>query len=99
LTIVKGVLISREKEHNKAMAASNGQFPGLPESLMSEVEKIARAQERDVVEVVSEAVDRYVKDLQWKSLKNYGRQKARERGIKEDDVPLLIAQSRSDHGR
>jgi hypothetical protein len=93
------VLFSRQKEHNIAMAASETQFPGLPANLMNEVEKIARAQERDVTEVVSEAVDRYVKDLQWKSLKNYGRQKARERGIKEDDVPVLIAQSRSEHGR
>jgi hypothetical protein len=81
------------------MAASSGQFPGIPDNLMNEVEKIARAQDRDVVEVVSEAVDRYVKDLQWKSLKTYGRQKSRERGIKEEDIPVLIAQSRSEHSR
>ena len=94
----KHAIFARE-EHNIRMAAVETEFPGLPQHLQSEVEKIARAQERGVTEVVSEAVDRYVKDLQWKSLKSYGRLKARERGISESDVPTLIAQSRVEHGR
>ena len=48
-------------------------------------------------EVLAEAVDRYLRDKQWQSLKSYGRQRARERGIKQSDVPRLVAESRREH--
>jgi hypothetical protein len=69
----------------------------LPDGLQTEIEKVARAQERTVNEVLAEAVDRYIREKQWQSLKSYGRQKARERGIKERDVLRLIAESRQEH--
>lgn len=69
----------------------------LPDGLQTEIEKVARAQERTVNEVLAEAVDRYIREEQWQSLKSYGRQKARERGIKENDVLRLIAESRREH--
>ena len=69
----------------------------LPDDLRAEIEKVARAQDRTVNEVLAEAVDRYIKDKQWQGLKSYGRQKARELGIKEGDVPRLIAESRREH--
>ena len=69
----------------------------LPVGLQAEIERVARAQERTVNEVLAEAVDRYIRDEQWQSLKSYGRQKARERGIRESDVTRLIAESRREH--
>jgi hypothetical protein len=36
-------------------------------------------QERTVSEVLAEAVDRYIKDEQWNSLKAYGRERPRAR--------------------
>jgi predicted transcriptional regulator len=72
---------------------------GLPPKLQAEVEKIAKAQDRTVNEVLAEAVDRYVKEKQWANLKSYGRQKAKERGIGEGDVDRLIEESRRDQGR
>lgn len=69
----------------------------LPVGLQAEIEKVARAQERTVNEVLADAVDRYIREKQWQSLKSYGRQKARERGIKTRDVPRLIAESRREH--
>jgi len=69
----------------------------LPDGLQTEIEKVARAQERTVNEVLVEAVDRYIRDKQWQSLKSYGRQRARERGIKQSDVSRLIAESRREH--
>jgi hypothetical protein len=81
------------------MATGESQIPTLPEELMNELEKAARAQDRPVGELLIEAVDRYLKEKQWQSLKSYGRQKARERGIAEGDVMDLIAQSRQEHGR
>ncbi len=69
----------------------------LPDGLQTEIEKVARAQERTVNQVLADAVDRYIREEQWQSLKSYGRQKARERGIKENDVLRLIAESRREH--
>lgn len=71
----------------------------LPERLRIEIEKVAKAQERSVNDVLAEAVDRYVKDKQWASLKRYGSEKARECHIGEADVDRLIAESRSSTSR
>ena len=69
----------------------------LPDGLQTEIEKVARAQERTVNEVLAEAVDRYIREEQWQTLKSHGRQKARERGIKASDVLRLLAESRREH--
>jgi predicted transcriptional regulator len=75
----------------------------LPERLRIEIEKVAKAQERSVNDVLAEAVgdyiDRYVKDRQWASLKQYGREKAKEGRISEADVDRLIAESRNSMSR
>ena len=79
------------------MATSNQ--PTLSDDQLAELEKLARAQERTLDEVLGEAVDRYIKDKQWSALKVYGRAKSRELGLTERDVPRLIAESRQEHGR
>lgn len=81
------------------MATGEAQIPSIPVFLMAEVERVARAQQRTVNEVLAEAVDRYIKDEQWQSLKAYGRERARERGFTEADVPRLIAESRQEYGQ
>jgi hypothetical protein len=81
------------------MATSETQIPSIPVSLMAEVKKLARAQERTVSEVLAEAVDRYIRDQQWQSLKAYGRERALARGLTEADVPRLIEDSRRECGR
>jgi metal-responsive CopG/Arc/MetJ family transcriptional regulator len=81
------------------MASRDTKDLSLPEPLLTEIEKAARAQERTVNEVLAEAVDRYLKDKQWTSLKTYGRAKAHERGISEGDVDRLITESRKDLSR
>jgi predicted transcriptional regulator len=81
------------------MASGETQLPSLPEGLMAEIERIARAQDRSVSEVLAEAIDRYVKDQQWQALKGYGRARAQERGLVEGDVPRLISEYRSERGR
>jgi|HubBroStandDraft_1064217.scaffolds.fasta_scaffold1028355_1 hypothetical protein len=48
------------------MAAT--QRPGLSDDQLSELEKIARAQDRTVEEVLAEVISRFAKDLQWQSL-------------------------------
>ena len=71
----------------------------LPERLQIEIEKVAKAQGRPVNDIVAEAVDCYVKDKQWASLKRYGREKAREAGLGEGDVERLVSESRSSMSR
>jgi metal-responsive CopG/Arc/MetJ family transcriptional regulator len=79
------------------MATGQTENLSLPDGLRTEIEKVARAQECTVNEVLAEAVDRYIREKQWQDLKSYGRQKARERGIKPSDVQRLIAESRREH--
>ena len=81
------------------MATGQTENLSLPDGLQAEIEKVARAQERTVNEVLAEAVDRYVREKQWQGLKSYGRRKARERGIKAGDVLRLIAESRREHAQ
>lgn len=81
------------------MATSERPIPSIPVSLLAEMERLARAQSRTVSEVVAEAVDRYLKDEQWQSLKAYGREKALAHGLKEADVPRLIEESRREYGQ
>jgi 4-alpha-glucanotransferase len=76
------------------MATSNQ--PQLSDSQLAELEKLAHAQERSVDEVLSEAVDRYIRDKQWEAVKRYGIAKSRERGLTEGDVARLIAESSAD---
>jgi len=81
------------------MATSEAQIPSIPVPLMAEVTKLAHAQSRTVSEVLAEAVDRYVKDQQWQSLKAYGRDRAHARGLTEADVSRLIEETRRECGR
>ncbi len=81
------------------MATGQTENLSLPDGLQAEIEKVARAQARTVNEVLAEAVECYIREKQWQSLKSYGRQKARERGIKEGDVLRLIAESRRENAQ
>lgn len=79
------------------MATGEQPIPTLPVSLMAEVERVAREQERTVSQVVADAVDRYVKDERWQRLLAYGRERAGALGLTDDDVPRLIEESRREH--
>ncbi len=81
------------------MATGETQIPSIPVILMAEVEKVARAQEKTVGQVLTEAVDRYLKEEQWQRLKAYGRERALARGLTEADVPRLIEESRRECGQ
>ena len=81
------------------MASGETQLPSLPEGLMAEIERIARAQDRSVGEVLAEAVDRYIKDQQWQAVKEYGRMRSSELGLTEADVPGMISGYRSGRNR
>lgn len=81
------------------MAAGEIPIPSIPCSLMAEVERVAREQEKTVSQVVTEAVDRYVRDDRWERLAAYGRERARSLGLTETDVPRLIEEARREYGQ
>jgi hypothetical protein len=66
----------------------------MPESLMAEVQKRAEAEQRSPEELVQEAVERYLRLKRREKLYVYGEQQARKPGIREEDVPHLVKQTR-----
>ena len=79
--------------------ATSDTITGLPEDLQLELEKTARAQGRPVGEVLSEAVIAYLNERSWQNLIESGRNRTRDLGITEEDVPRLIAETRSELSR
>ncbi len=66
----------------------------MPESLMAEVQKRAEAEQRSPEELVQEAVERYLRLKRRGKLYVYGEMQARKLGIREEDVPHLVKQTR-----
>ena len=53
----------------------------LPDGLISEVEKTAKAEGRSIAEVLSEAFKRYKDDQRWQRLVDRGEQRAKRKRI------------------
>jgi hypothetical protein len=49
------------------MATGQTENLSLPDGLQAEIEKVARAQERTVNEVLAEDVDRNIREKQWQA--------------------------------
>ncbi len=79
--------------------ATSDPITSLPEDLQLELEKTARAQGRPVGEVLSEAVSAYLNERSWQNLIESGRNRAKTLGLTEEDVPRLIAETRSELSR
>jgi hypothetical protein len=73
----------------------------IDDDLFHQVEKTARAQNREPAEVVSEAVRKYLDEESWVKFVEQNEVRARAKGIIEEDVDRLIAEVRSEnrHGR
>lgn len=69
----------------------------LSDDLLHQVEEDARAQNRQLAEVVEEAVRLYLEDRSWTKLLGYGQRKAKELGMTEADIDRAIAESRAEH--
>ena len=68
----------------------------LPNGLMAEVEETARAQNRQMVEVLEDGVRQYLDDQKWERLVNSGLRRAREKGSTDADLPGLIEEVRNE---
>ena len=68
----------------------------LPAELSERLDALASRDSRTRAAIIREALTRYIEEAEWRDLLEYGRERARELGIKPDDVPRLIAEYRAE---
>ena len=66
----------------------------LPPAMANQVETLSAQQGRSCSELVQEALDRCIKDVEWERITREGERKAREAGIGPKDVTDLIEEYR-----
>jgi predicted transcriptional regulator len=69
----------------------------LSDELQEQIERVARDQNRQPVEVLEDAVCKYLDDQKWQSLVARGEQRAKDKGLTEADVPRLIEEVRREN--
>ena len=70
----------------------------IPPALLAQVRAIADEDHRLPVEVLSEAVERYLRERRWQKIFAYGEQRAQALGLTEADIPRLIGEYRHELG-
>jgi metal-responsive CopG/Arc/MetJ family transcriptional regulator len=68
----------------------------LPPHLLSLIEAAAEEERRSASELVSEALERYIADREWRKLFAYGEAQVAALGLAEADVMPLIAEYRGE---
>lgn len=68
----------------------------LPVELADRVAEVSKQQGLSRSEFLREAVDRYVKEYEWRQLVNYGERRASEKGIRPEDAIKLVEEYRAE---
>ena len=68
----------------------------LPVELADRVAEVSKQQGLSRSEFLREAVDRYVREYEWRQLVKYGERRAREKGIRPEDVIKLVEEYRAE---
>jgi CopG family transcriptional regulator/antitoxin EndoAI len=68
----------------------------LHPELLEEVERLAKEEKRTRSEFFREAFRRYIEEKKWERIYRYGRLKAQEQGLAEEDVERLVDEDRSE---
>jgi CopG family transcriptional regulator/antitoxin EndoAI len=68
----------------------------LHPELLEEVERLAKEEKRTRSEFFREAIRRYIEEKKWERIYRYGRLKAQEQGLAEEDVERLVDEDRSE---
>ena len=71
----------------------------IPEDLLARVREAAKAEERSSDDLIADALERYVRATRFDRLVSYGESRARDLGIREEDVPRLVKETRKERGR
>ena len=92
----------KEAEADKDIAAGrvvgpfeNADFREIMEAL-AEAQQVAKEENRTRSELIREALRRYIAERELRRLQRYGMKKAKELGLKEEDVERLIAEYRAE---
>ena len=67
----------------------------MPE-FFDEIEKLAKEERRTKSELVREALRCYIAERELKRIQRYGMKKAKDLGLKEEDVQRLIDEDRAE---
>jgi len=67
----------------------------LPPDIAKAAETAAKEESRTKSELVREALRQYLWGRRWKALRLYGEGKARQLGMKEEDVAGIVRESRA----
>jgi len=73
-----------------------GADPEEIQKAIKEAEKIAKEENRTRSELMREALRRYIAEMELRRLQRYGMKKAKELGLKEEDVQRLIDEYRAE---
>jgi prevent-host-death family protein len=73
-----------------------GSEPREIKEAIEEAEKIAKEENRTRSELIREALRRYIAERELRRLQRYGMKKAKELGLKEEDVQRLIDEYRAE---
>ena len=69
----------------------------LPPALIAQLDRVAKERSANRSELIREAVRRYVEDKnEWDAIFAYGRRKARELKLTEDDVVRIVREFREE---
>ncbi|MBI5555566.1 MAG: ribbon-helix-helix protein, CopG family [Elusimicrobia bacterium] len=66
----------------------------LPPDMAEQAEAVAKKEARTKSELVREALRQYMWSIRWKDLQAYGQKKAKDLGLREEDVEQLVDQTR-----
>jgi CopG family transcriptional regulator / antitoxin EndoAI len=58
--------------------------------MAEKVDELMRKEKRTRSELFREALRRYFEEQEWKEIKRYGRMKAKEKGISEDQIEDIV---------
>ncbi len=70
----------------------------LSPDLMQRVDQVTRQEGRSRSDLIREAVSRYLEECEWRTLLEYGEQRAREQGLGPEDVAPLVEEYRVEAG-
>jgi len=73
-----------------------GADPREIEAALEEAEMVAKEENRTRSQLIREALRRYVAERELRRLQRYGMEKAKELGLKEEDVQRLIDEYRAE---
>jgi predicted transcriptional regulator len=71
----------------------------LPPELLDQVEAIARRENRAVDDLIRDALEQYERKQWWEQLNSYGRARAQELGLTEEDVVPAVNAVRAERAK